>query len=189
LATVLHYHCGIGEIAPTMAPAQKKVVLRSLSNELAWGYLPQGGFLHDFTIKLMAVDGRVTAFPFNYLKQIAYVKDFNLDDKVDPERIGRSAFLARPRGDGLWLRLTFLDDQTLEGLAPSDLTFADAFLDDRGLFLTPPDPRSNTHRLFVPRHALKSLEVLGVVTAPSRRLSIKPKSRRTPDTQTKLFGE
>lgn len=172
-----------------MAPAQKKVVLRSLSNDLAWGYLPQGGFLHDSTIELMAVDGRITIFSFNRLKQIAYVKDFNLDDQLDPERIGRPAFLARPRGDGLWLRLTFLDDQTLEGLAPSDLTFADALLGDRGLFLTPPDPRSNTHRLFVPRHALKSLEVLGVVTAPSRRLAAKPKSRHTPDTQTKLFGE
>jgi hypothetical protein len=137
----------------------------------------------------MAVDGRISSFPFKHLKQIAYVKDFNLDDKVDPERMGRTAFLARPRGDGLWLRLTFLDDQTLEGLAPSDLTFADALLDDHGIFLTPPDPRSNTQRLFVPRTALKSLEVLGVVTAPSRRLAAKPKSRHTPDTQTKLFGE
>jgi hypothetical protein len=172
-----------------MAPAQKKVVLRSLSNELAWGYLPQGGFLQDSNINLMAVDGRLTTFPINTLKQIAYVRDFNLDDKVDPERLGRPAFLARPRGDGLWLRLTFLDDQTLEGLAPSDLTFADALLDDRGIFLTPPDPRSNTLRLFVPRSALKSLEVLGVVTSPSRRFAAKPKSRQTPDTQTRLFGE
>jgi hypothetical protein len=176
-----------------MASAQKKVVLRSLSNELAWGYLPQGGFLHNFTINLMAVNGRTISFPINTLKQIAYVKDFNLDDKLDPERLGRSTFLARPRGDGLWLRLTFLNDQppsqTLEGLAPSDLTFADTLLNDRGIFLTPPDPRSNTHRLFVPRTALKSLEVLGVVTAPSRRLAAKPDRRPTPDTQTRLFGE
>jgi hypothetical protein len=172
-----------------MAPAQKKVVLRSLSNELAWGYLPQGGFLHDSTISLMAVDGRISPFSFKDLKQIAYVKDFNLDDKVDPERMGRAAFLARPRGDGLWLRLTFLDDQTLEGLAPSDLTFADALLDDHGIFLTPPDPRSNTHRLFVPRHSIQSLEVLGVVTAPSKRLATKPKSRPISDTQTRLFNE
>ena len=172
-----------------MAPAQKKVVLRSLSNELAWGYLPQGGFLQDSNINFMAVDGHITHFPIKEIKQIAYVRDFNLDDKVDPERMGRPAFLARPRGDGLWLRLTFLDDETLEGLAPSDLTFADSLLDNRGIFLTPADPRSNTLRLFVPRAALKSLEVLGVVTAPSRRLATKPKSRSASDTQTKLFNE
>lgn len=172
-----------------MAPAQKKVILRSLSNDLAWGYLPQSGFLRDNAIQLMAVDGRLTPFPIKNLKQIAYVRDFNLDDPRDPERIGRTSFLARPRGDGLWLRITFRDDQTLEGLATLDLAFADTLLDDRGLFLTPPDPRSNTLRLFAPRSALKAIEVLGFVTAPSRRPPPQPKRRVTPDTQTRLFGE
>ena len=172
-----------------MAPAQKKVVLRSLSNELAWGYLPQGGFLHDGQITLMQPDGHLTPFPINNLKRIAYVRDFNLNDKADPERIGRRTFLARPRGDGLWLRLTFCDDEILEGFTTLDLAFADTLLDDRGLFLTPPDPRSNTQRLFVPRLALQSIEVLGFVTAPSRRLAAKSGPRVTPDTQPTLFDE
>jgi hypothetical protein len=172
-----------------MAPAQKKVVLRSFSNKLAWGYLPQSAFLRDNDITLMAVDGRLTPFPIKTLKRIAYVRDFNLDDQVDPERIGRMTFLARPRGDGLWLRLTFRDDEILEGLATLDLAFTDTLLDDRGLFLTPPDLRSNTQRLFVPRLALKSIEVLGFVTAPSRRPAARLKAPVTPDTQTKLFGE
>jgi hypothetical protein len=172
-----------------MAPAQKKVVLRSLSNELAWGYLPQGGFLHDGQITLMQVDGHLTPFSINSIKQIAYVRDFNLDDKVDPERIGRMTFPARPRGDGVWLRLTFRDDEILEGLTTLDLAFADTLLDDHGLFLTPPDPRSNTLRLFVPRLALQSIEVLGFVTAPSRRPAASLKAPVTPDTQTKLFDE
>jgi hypothetical protein len=172
-----------------MAPAQKKVILRTFANTLAWGYLPQGGFLREDEVSLMAVEGRLTPFPIKTIKQIAYVKDFNRDDSVDPERLGRTAFLARPRGDGLWLKLTFLDDQTLEGLAAFDLSFPDALLGDRGIFLTPPDPRSNTQRLFVPRAALKSLEALGYVTAPSRHLAAKPKGRTVPDTQTKLFSE
>jgi hypothetical protein len=172
-----------------MAPAQKKVVLRTFAGELAWGYLPQGGFLRDREIDLMGVDGRITSFPIKMIKRIAYVRDFNLDDPIDPERIGRMSFPARPRGDGLWLKLTFRDDDLLEGLANFDLGFADSLLDDRGLFLTPPEPRSNTQRLFIPRPALKSLEVLGFVTAPSKRLAAKPKSRVTPDTQANLFGE
>ncbi len=172
-----------------MAPAQKKVVLRSFTNDLAWGYLPQSGFLRDNHIQLMATDGRLTPIPVSTLKRIAYVRDFNLDDKLDPERIGRLAFPARPRGDGLWLRLTFSDDETLEGLATLDLAFTDTLLADRGLFLTPPDPRSNTQRLFIPRPALKSIEVLGFVTAPSRRPPVPPKRPVTHDTQARLFGE
>jgi hypothetical protein len=172
-----------------MAPAQKKVVLRSLSNELAWGYLPQGGFLHEAQITLLEPDGRLTPFPLHTLKRIAYVRDFNLDDKLDPERIGRLTFSARPRGDGLWLRLTFRDHEVLEGLTPLDLAFADTLLDDRGLFLTPPDHRSNTLRLFVPRLALQSLEVLGFITAPSRRLAANSRPGVTTDTQPTLFDE
>ena len=98
-----------------MAPAQKKVILRSFTNELAWGYLPQSGFLRDGQIILMATDGRATPIPIKTLKRIAYVRDFNLDNKVNPERIGRMTFPARPRGDGIWLRLTFSDDELLEG--------------------------------------------------------------------------
>jgi len=174
-----------------MAPSQKKVILRSFSNELTWGYLPQSGFLGDGTIPLMAPDGRLSPVPLKTLKHIAYVRDFNLDDPVNPERLGRLTFPARPRGDGLWLRLTFLDDQVLEGLSTLDLAFADTLLHDRGLLLTPPDPRSNTLRLFLPRAALTSIETLGYVTAPSRRLIPAPKSkpRVTTDTQPTLFDE
>jgi hypothetical protein len=183
-------------LAHAMAPAQKKVVLRSFTNELAWGYLTQSGFLRDNEIVLMATDGRLTPFPLKTLKRIAYVRDFNLDDRLDPERIGRLTFPARPRGDGIWLRLTFRDQEILEGLTTLDLAFADALLDDHGLFLTPPDPRSNTLRLVVPRSALTSIEVLGYVTAPSRRLAAAPpasksksKSSVITDTQPSLFDE
>ncbi len=176
-----------------MAPAQKKVVLRSFSNELAWGYLPAGGFLHDNHLTLMEPDGHLNPFQLIDLKRIAYVRDFNLADKIDPERIGRKTFPARPRGDGVWLRLTFRDDEVLEGLTTLDLAFADTLLDDHGIFLTPPDPRSNTLRLFVPRLALRSIDVLGFVTAPSRRIiskqTSKPRSPVTHDTQPSLFDE
>lgn len=173
----------------TMAPAQKKVILRTFAGVLAWGYLPQGGFLRDREVDLMGVDGRITSFPIKTIKRIAYVRDFNLDDTADPERIGRMTFPARPRGDGVWLKLTFRDDEVLEGLATLDLGFTDSLLDDHGLFLTPPNPRANTVRLFVPRPALKSLEVLGFITAPSRRHAGRLKSSVTPDTQPNLFGE
>jgi hypothetical protein len=152
-----------------MASAQKKVILRRFTGVLASGYLPQSGLLDGTDIPFMAVDGKLIPLPVNDIKTIAYVRDFNLDNPVDPEQILRKSFAARPRGDGLWLKLTFLDDDTLEGLTPFSLALADALIDDRGLFLTPPDTRGNTQRLFIPRAAIRSLEVLGYVTAPSRR--------------------
>jgi len=172
-----------------MAAAQKKVILRTFGGDLMWGYLPQGGFLHSGGIALMGIDGRITSQPLNDIKTIAYVRDFNLDDRVNPERIGRKAFPARPRGDGLWLKLTFRDEDELEGLANFDIGFADSLVEDHGLFLSLPDARSNTQRVFVPRTALRSLEALGVVTAPSRRLGAKLPRQPAADAQAKLFGE
>jgi len=152
-----------------MASGQKKVVIRRFAGPLAWGYLPQTSLVRDDQVPLMAVDGRITPISLNEIKTIAYVHDFNLDDLVDPERIGRRSFLARPRGDGLWLKLTFQDADSIEGLTSVDLLLLDALIADQGLFLTPPDGRSNTQRLFVPRTSLRSLEVLGYVTALSKR--------------------
>ena len=172
-----------------MASAQKKVVLRTFDGALAWGYLPQAGFLQTEEIGYIAVDGRLSSRNINDIKTICYVRDFNLDDRVDPERIGRRSFPARPRGDGLWLRLTFRDGELLEGLTNFNVGFADALLEDRGIFMTPPDARANTQRLFVPRAALLSMEVLGVVMAPSRRIASTSATGERADAQTKLFGE
>ena len=56
---------------------------------------------------------------------------------------------------------------------PFDLGFLTTALDDQGIFLTPPDGRSNVLRVFVPRGSLRSLEVLGWVSAPSKRAAAK----------------
>ena len=172
-----------------MAAAQKKVIVRTFAATLAWGYLPQGGFARSTGIDLMAVDGRISTIIINEIKTISYVRDFNLDDSLDPERIGRKSFPARPRGDGVWIKLSFRDDDCMEGLATFDLNFVDSMLEDGGIFMRPPDARANTQRVFVPRAALSSLEVLGFVTAPSKRLSAKLADPQTLETQTKLFDE
>ena len=187
----MHYDCGedLYTYVQTMAAAQKKVVVRTFAGGIAWGYLPQGGFVHSDGIDLMAVDGRISTLLINGIKTISYVRDFNLDDSIDPERMGRKSFPARPRGDGLWIKLTFRDDDTMEGLAMFDIGFVDSLLEDSGIFMRPPDARANTQRLFVPRTALRSVEVLGFVTAPSKRAAEKSADRVNLETQTELFGE
>jgi hypothetical protein len=37
--------------------------------------------------------------------------------------------------------------------------------------LTPPDMRSNTQRIYVPRQAIQSLEVVSLIGAPGRKRS------------------
>jgi len=63
------------------------------------------------------------------------------------------------------LRLTLTDGEELEGLAANDRSLVDG----AGLLLTPPDTRSNTQRIYVPRQAIQTLEVVSLIGAASRR--------------------
>ena len=170
-----------------MALSRKKVLVRPLAGPTLAGYLPQSAFVRradPLHLDLLDLTSRTLTLPLAEIKHIAFVRDFNLDDPIDPERLSRRAFLARPRSEGLWLRLTFSTGDHLEGLAPLDLTLLDGLLEDAGLFLTPPttsgmiDTRTNTHRLFIPRTSIVNLQILAVVTTPSRP---KPAPKRDPE--------
>lgn len=152
-----------------MSNTRKKVIVRRFSGDAVPGYLAHAGFVHSGAVDLLDLTGRILALPLNDIKMISFVRDFNLADTANPERLTRRAFLARPRSEGLWLRLTFRTGDLLEGLAPTDRSLMDALADDTGLFLTPPDTRSNTQRIYVPRAAITELLLLAVVTTPSRR--------------------
>ena len=152
-----------------MSTSRKKVIVRRFSGDTLPGYLPHAAFVHNSSLDLLDLSGRIIPLPLNDIKTVSYVRDFNLSDTVNPERLTRRTFLARPRSEGLWLRLTFRSGDLLEGLAPTDRTLLDALIDDAGLFLTPPDTRSNTQRLYVPRAALTELQLLAVITTPSRK--------------------
>jgi len=169
-----------------MAGSQKKVIVRCFNSPAVSGYMPAYGFLESNVITLMDTAGRAILFPVNEIKWIAYVRDFNTADLVDPERIGRRTFPARPRAEGLWLHMTFRDGEILQGLAPLDITFLDAIVTGHGLTVAPPDLRSNTQRIYVPRPALAALDLLGVVTSAASRKAA-PKPVREP--QPTLFGE
>jgi hypothetical protein len=173
-----------------MATAQKKVVVRCAGGLLAWGYLPQSAFVVDGRVELIEVDAKAKWIDLNEIQTIAYVRDFNLDDRVEPERMGRRSFPVRPKGEGLWVRVEFLRDLApLEGLLRFDLGALDGVLEDRGIFLVPPDGRSNTLRLFVPRTALRTLEMLGWVSSPSRKLAEKTAKQVERAVQAGLFEE
>ena len=66
----------------------------------------------------------------------------------------RRDFLSRPKLDGLWLRLTFRDGDVQEAVMPNNLLHRRAV----GFNLIPPE---TTQRIWVPREALTSVQVLG----------------------------
>jgi hypothetical protein len=149
--------------------AHKKVIVRRNRGEILPGYLGLSGFVRNRALDLLDLSGRVVPLGLNDIKMISYVREFNLNDLVNPERLTRRTFLARPRTEGLWLRMTFTSGEMLEGLAPTDLTLLDDLVNDAGLFLIPPDIRSNTQRIFVPRTSISELTLLAVVTSPSKK--------------------
>ena len=153
-----------------MSSLQKKTILRRFNGSLAQGYLPASGFVNQAQISYLDLEGRVTAVPLQEIKTVSYVRDFNLSDAINPERLMRRSFIARPRGEGLWIRLTFRDDDdVLEGLAATDVALLDGLTADSGIYLSPPDTRANTQRIFVPRSAIALFEILSVIKSPSRR--------------------
>ena len=169
-----------------MSSSRKKVIVRRFSGDTLPGYLPLASFVHSNSLDLLDLSGRLIPLPLNDIKTVCYVRDFNLSDPANPERLTRRTFLARPRTEGLWLRMTFRSGDILEGLAPTDLTLLDSLIDDAGLFLTPPDTRSNTQRLYIPRIALTEIQLVAVITTPSRRQPL-PSQKSTQDLQEELF--
>jgi hypothetical protein len=153
-----------------MASSNKKVIVRLEDGTVQAGYLPGSRIVRRETavLDLLDVAGRIVPVALKTVRYIAYVRDFNLNDRSAPERLMRKTFIGRPRTEGLWLRLTFRDGDVLEGLAAIDITLLDEAIADEGIYLIPPDVRSNTQRLFVPRHAIATLAVLSVVTSPSK---------------------
>jgi hypothetical protein len=110
------------------------------------------------------------------IKGVYFVRDFG-----DSDALTRKTFTSRPRTEGLWVRLKFKDNEVLEGMMPNDLSLTTA----EGFLVNPPDLRSNTQRIFVPRTALESLTVLAVIGATRRRRPGVPAETG----QVQLFGE
>jgi hypothetical protein len=77
--------------------------------------------------------------------------------------------------------MTLNDGDELEGLAANDRSL----IEGAGLLLTPPDTRSNTQRIYVPRQAIQTVEVLSLVGAASRK---RAEAARRDEEQPDLFG-
>src|ERR1700726_5315868 len=124
------------------------------------GYVSPTQFVNEGKLELLNTSGNVVAMDLREIKGVYFVREFG-----DSESLTRKTFTSRPRSEGLWVRLRFKDNEVLEGLMPADLTQSLP----EGYLVNPPDQRSNTQRIFVPRTALDSLTVLAVIGATRRQ--------------------
>jgi hypothetical protein len=146
------------------SPTRKKVVVHKLDGESIKGYVDSGSFLGPEGVRVLDREGRLTSVPLETIKGIYFVRDF----EGNPDRPERRVFLSRPRLSGIWVRMTFKDNEVMEGLMANNLLESDS----SGFLVTPPDFSSNNLKVFVPRAALGSVEVLGVISNGSARRAI-----------------
>jgi hypothetical protein len=140
-------------------PSHKKVVVRKMDRDSISGYVSPSQFVSEGKLELLNTAGNVVAIDLREIKGVYFVREFG-----DSESLTRKTFTSRPRSEGLWVRLRFKDSEILEGLMATDLTQTMP----EGFLINPPDQRSNTQRIFVPRTALESLTVLAVIGAARR---------------------
>ncbi len=166
-----------------MASARKSVIVRKFSRDWCAGYAGAEFGQQKAELEFLDQTGKVIRIGWEQVKWICYVRDFPAGsaDQANPERLVRKRFSLRPRTAGLWLRLILSDGDELEGLAANDRSLVDG----AGLLLTPPDTRSNTQRIYVPRQSIQALEVVSLIGAAGRKRAEAPKSG---EEQPGLFG-
>ncbi len=158
------------------ASTTKKVLVRRYQRETLAGYVNQLSYLQPTGVELLSEEGNVSIIPYDEIKTVAFVRDFELAGS--PERL---TFLTRPKMAGLWVSFRFRDGEVQQGIMPNNLLQ----IDHHGFVVIPPDPNGNQHRIFVPRQAITAVEVLGVVGSPLRRRKPAPVSQD----QIRLFEE
>lgn len=107
----------------------KKVVVLLLNRTTLRGYLNPARLGDTDAIDVLTPEGAHRNFAIKDVKSIYFVREFT--NHFEPER---KAFLSRPKLEGLWVRLKFRDNDSMEGVVPNDLLS----LLDRGVQVTRP---------------------------------------------------
>lgn len=166
-----------------MSSSRKKAIFRKLSRDWLAGYLGASDFVRDGRVEMLDLEGKVVSLATEDLKWICYVRDFNSGELNNPERLLRKTFAGRPRGEGLFVRARLKDGDLVEGLAANDASLVAS----DGVFLTPPDLRSNTQRIWIPKTALENLEVVAIIGGAKKPKGPAGVEEKAPAAQEELF--
>lgn len=151
-----------------LVATNKKVIVARFDREPVPGFLqaPEG-FTAD-AVELLSPSGSLVRVPYSEVKAVCFVRDFEDGAQWAPHR----AYGARPKIPGLWVRLTFQDGDTSEGMLPNNLVL----VEPPGFHIVLPEASFAGQRFFIPKEALRELVVLGVVGSSVKR---RPAEKRT----------
>ncbi len=147
----------------------KKVVIERFDREPLAGFVNPACYLQAEGVELMSQTGSVTIVPYGEIKVVCFVKDFQAAGSPFEKRV----FSSRPKLEGLWVRMQFRDGACQDGLLANNLLQ----MEPCGFTVVPPDPSSRDQKVFIPRAALTSFQVLGVVGSAVRRGRAKAKPK------------
>jgi hypothetical protein len=156
--------------------SNKKVLICRFDREALQGFVQTPAGLEGDAVELLSPEGSMVRVPFAETKLVCFVRDFESGETWRDH----PAFATRPKTPGLWVRFRFRDGDWLEGLLPNNLMQ----VEPAGFSAIPPDPSFQNQRIFIPRPALSSVEVLGVIGSPLRR---KPVKKLQDEGQLKMF--
>lgn len=155
----------------------KKVVLHRFDRAILTGFVNPRSYLQAEGVELLSSEGVLATIPYEEIKTVRFVRDF--DDDPEPQR---RTFTSRPKRSGLWTRFKFRDGELLDSILPNNLVDFHA----HGFQIYPPDS-SAAQRWFIPKEALREVNVLAVIGSPMKRPA-SPRGSRNLKAQLELFG-
>lgn len=160
----------------------KKVIVEAFDGARLRGYINPRTFDKPEGLEFLDAAGQLKLLRWKDVKVAWFVRDW---ENV-PRRPELTTYVRRPRLAGLWVRLHFRDDEVLEGILVNDLLQVSA----HGYLVTPPEANGSHQKAFVPRLALKAMEVLAVI--PNRGTHRRRRPRRVETVESRqplLFPE
>ena len=158
----------------------KRVVLYRFDRQPFEGVINPNAYQLENRIELITLDGNLQTVSYTETKAVCFVSEAGTADLF----LEHSLFERRPKVPGLWTRFTFRDGDRLDGILSHNL------LDwpERGYLITPPRAGATRQRVFVPRAALVSTELRGVVGSSAMAMvERKKKAGVTPGGQLSMF--
>jgi hypothetical protein len=147
----------------------KKVLVTRFEREPLAGFVNPQSYLQPEGLELLTQAGAVSMVPYLEVKLVCFVRDFQQGEPRKELRL----FTTRPKMAGLWVRMHFRDGDAMDGMLANNLLQLDLY----GVSVIPPDPGFQNQRVFVPKTALSTVQVLGVVGSPLRLRKVKPTTK------------
>jgi hypothetical protein len=147
----------------------KKVLVTRFDREPLAGFVNPQSYLQPDGLELLSQAGAVNMVPYGEVKLVCFVRDFQQGEPRKELRL----FTTRPKMEGLWVRMHFRDGDAMDGMLSNNLLQLDPY----GVSVIPPDPGFQNQRVFVPKAALSTVQVLGVVGSPLRMRKPKAASK------------